>query len=638
MCTSSFAKPIVALLLVLPHAPRAENLATFTWLTVTEQSPYGAYNPWRENWLAEGRVHSNDRLGVSPFGLPSFLGLVSQAGADIINLSPPEFESVFSGGLLLAHDPVDFSFPGLVEGLRAVCAPSHHWLARLDSLDLTTLIRFDGPMYHAAQYAPAQSVGTDTAWVVPWATYALPQPPDEAPLIWIEGVGRLKGIVQGRVTVLGSDSLYIMGDLITADTDTISCGDADLFGMAPAGSTNGIGLIGEKDILIAATLENGFANGGLSSVVTCGFPNHPVVTGCGQGRRDVIITASVLALGCSFGAELWQTTAWDASCPTPSPQACGGESFTHFMMWDDSPGGSWPDCPGADRDDDRRGSLWLSGSLVSRHRGLLSAIYTNAFGGARIGYTNLSLREDPNLAIDPPPFWPDVQWDPLLSTWLVAGPHSACGATVAAEDFIQDWESGELRLEVTNQDWDFMDSLAVRTWINGQLVAREAFPEPGDFAPLTWTPSLDIRPWLTQPCEIHIDVTSTDWAMNEDGEWVAVRPDAPFWNEGGAECAWSVQPFSAVIPETPAVFVLSPPWPNPFNPVTHVELTLPSAGHVRLEVFDLAGRREAVIHDGSIPAGAHAFTLDGSAWPAGLHLLRVTHDGGVETRKLLLLR
>lgn len=637
MRPSFFLLPIVVFL-ASPQVLYAENLAALTWCTDSEATPYGALLVWSAGQQTWGRVHTNGQLNVSAFGLPVFHGLVSQRADVVFNLPDPDIDEVFQGGLLTLHDPLDFAFDGLAESLRAQCSAAHHWPARLDSLDLTTLIRFDGPVYHAAQYDPVHSAGTDTAWVVPWATYLLPQPPAEAPLIWIEGVGRLKGIVQGRVTVLGSDSLFIMGDLITADTDTISCGDEALFGTVPTGSSNRIGLIGEKDVLIAATLENGFANGVMSPGITCGMENHPVINTCAQGRRDVIVTASVLALGCSFGVEFWKTTAWDATIPPSQPQDCGGVSFSQATIWDDTAGGARPDCPGAFSTDDRRGTLWLFGSYAQRRRGTIQVNPPGAMGLVTVGYSSRILRPNPNYADSPPPFWPDVQWDPQLGVSLVAGPHTACGATVAAEDFVVDWGSGELRLEITNHDWDFMDSLAVRSWINGQLVSREAFSEPGDFAPLVWTPSLDIAPWLTQPCQIHVDVTVTDWARNELDSLVALRPDTPFWNENGTECSWTVQPFSVVARLAPAAFSLSAPWPNPFNPVTHVELSLPSAGAVRLEVYNLAGRRETVIHDGPLPAGAHTFTLDGSPWPAGLHLLRVTHAGGVETRKLLLLK
>ena len=52
-------------------------------------------------------------------------------------------------------------------------------------------------------------------------------------------------------------------------------------------------------------------------------------------------------------------------------------------------------------------------------------------------------------------------------------------------------------------------------------------------------------------------------------------------------------------------------WPNPFNPRTTIAWELPADGPVRVEVFDLAGRRVRVLRDGPAPAGAGRTAWDG---------------------------
>ena len=56
----------------------------------------------------------------------------------------------------------------------------------------------------------------------------------------------------------------------------------------------------------------------------------------------------------------------------------------------------------------------------------------------------------------------------------------------------------------------------------------------------------------------------------------------------------------------PARFALGPNYPNPFNPSTIIPYQLPTATHVRLEVFNLLGQRIATLVDGTRPAGFHA--------------------------------
>ena len=51
-----------------------------------------------------------------------------------------------------------------------------------------------------------------------------------------------------------------------------------------------------------------------------------------------------------------------------------------------------------------------------------------------------------------------------------------------------------------------------------------------------------------------------------------------------------------------ARFVLGPNYPNLFNPSTIIPYQLPTATHVRLEVFNLLGQRIATLVDGTRPA------------------------------------
>lgn len=51
--------------------------------------------------------------------------------------------------------------------------------------------------------------------------------------------------------------------------------------------------------------------------------------------------------------------------------------------------------------------------------------------------------------------------------------------------------------------------------------------------------------------------------------------------------------------------------PNPFNPTTHVELTLSRRSTVRVDVYDTAGRHVRTLHDGSLDAGDHRVRWDG---------------------------
>jgi hypothetical protein len=77
-------------------------------------------------------------------------------------------------------------------------------------------------------------------------------------------------------------------------------------------------------------------------------------------------------------------------------------------------------------------------------------------------------------------------------------------------------------------------------------------------------------------------------------------------------------------------FALRPVYPNPTTSHATVRLDLPTAQAARVAVFDVLGRRVAVLHDGPLGAGAHRLRLDASALPAGVYVVRAasaSHGG-----------
>ncbi len=78
--------------------------------------------------------------------------------------------------------------------------------------------------------------------------------------------------------------------------------------------------------------------------------------------------------------------------------------------------------------------------------------------------------------------------------------------------------------------------------------------------------------------------------------------------------------------------------PNPFGERTQIEYGLSRPGDVRLEIFDVEGRRIAVLDAGRRDAGPHRveWTTRGAA--SGLYFCRLRVDGEARSRKLILIR
>jgi hypothetical protein len=84
-------------------------------------------------------------------------------------------------------------------------------------------------------------------------------------------------------------------------------------------------------------------------------------------------------------------------------------------------------------------------------------------------------------------------------------------------------------------------------------------------------------------------------------------------------------------------------FPNPFNPSTTLEASIPGGGRATLTVHDAGGRRVATVFDGVLPAGATALrwsgvTDAGRRVSSGVYFARLEYPGGAITRKLVLLK
>ncbi len=84
------------------------------------------------------------------------------------------------------------------------------------------------------------------------------------------------------------------------------------------------------------------------------------------------------------------------------------------------------------------------------------------------------------------------------------------------------------------------------------------------------------------------------------------------------------------------------PWPNPFNPLVQSRVELQASAHVRAAVYDVSGRRVALLLDQTLDRGLHTLAWNGKAQdraaPAGLYFLRIETPGAVLSRKVLLLK
>jgi hypothetical protein len=79
----------------------------------------------------------------------------------------------------------------------------------------------------------------------------------------------------------------------------------------------------------------------------------------------------------------------------------------------------------------------------------------------------------------------------------------------------------------------------------------------------------------------------------------------------------------------PPTWAYAPPAPNPFSDATVLRLELSSGAALRIEAYDLLGRRVDVVADAVLASGAHEFRWEAPRLASGVYILRAQVDGRV---------
>jgi hypothetical protein len=103
------------------------------------------------------------------------------------------------------------------------------------------------------------------------------------------------------------------------------------------------------------------------------------------------------------------------------------------------------------------------------------------------------------------------------------------------------------------------------------------------------------------------------------------------WNSGTSR----VEQLSSTAPKT---FLLEQNYPNPFNPSTTIRYQLPVASEVKLEVYDVLGKKVATLVSERQAAGYYQYVWNANGLTSGVYFYRLQAGGFVETKKMMLVK
>ena len=102
--------------------------------------------------------------------------------------------------------------------------------------------------------------------------------------------------------------------------------------------------------------------------------------------------------------------------------------------------------------------------------------------------------------------------------------------------------------------------------------------------------------------------------------------------------AFAYSPVVEVRVAPPTEFALEQNYPNPFNPTTTIRYQLPVTSDVKLEVYDVLGKKVATLVSGRQEAGIYTYTLNASTLSSGVYFYRLQAGRFVETKKMMLVK
>ena len=85
-------------------------------------------------------------------------------------------------------------------------------------------------------------------------------------------------------------------------------------------------------------------------------------------------------------------------------------------------------------------------------------------------------------------------------------------------------------------------------------------------------------------------------------------------------------------------FWLVKAYPNPFNPITNIQFTIPGMEFVTLKIYNLIGQEMVTLVSEKLTPGSYKYKWDAGSFPSGVYMYKIEVGSLVKSQKLILIK
>jgi len=108
-----------------------------------------------------------------------------------------------------------------------------------------------------------------------------------------------------------------------------------------------------------------------------------------------------------------------------------------------------------------------------------------------------------------------------------------------------------------------------------------------------------------------------------------------FWYAAASSIVTNIERTEEYLPHT---FRLEQNFPNPFNPVTQIQFSIPDQDFTTLTVYDILGRMIVQLVNEDLQPGEYTVSFEAGNIPSGMYIYRLQSGSYVNQKRMLLIK